>query len=177
MGFNVNNESSRSELMACWIFGLTFASLLALFWSPGAPEKRIWLFSCQMLHFVSQTVANLDYLMVGAGQVALQAVKPKQALQFPICHILTLRQSQCLNLKSWGCDSTIDCSYFSFSLWTTTSELILTQSDGVIDSKAAENFLHVSGVKETVSFDYHLERFWGSRLCNKYFWRNLGRVM
>lgn len=41
-----------------------------------------------------------------------------------------------------------------------TLEHILTQSNGVIDAKAAKNFLYVSGMKETVSLDYHLEGFW-----------------
>lgn len=36
----------------------------------------------------------------------------------------------------------------------------LTQSNGVIDAEAAEYFLYVSGVKETISFYYHFERFW-----------------
>lgn len=35
----------------------------------------------------------------------------------------------------------------------------LTQSNGVIDAEAAENFLDVPSVKETVSSDHHLERF------------------
>lgn len=40
-------------------------------------------------------------------------------------------------------------------------ESVLTQSKRVIDAKAAENFLYISGMKESVSFDNHLERFWG----------------
>lgn len=35
----------------------------------------------------------------------------------------------------------------------------LTQSNGVIDAEAAENFLDVPSVKETISSDHHLERF------------------
>ncbi len=62
-----------------------------------------------------------------------------------------------------------------------TSEQVLTQSNCVVDPKAAENFLYVSGVKVTISSDYHLERFWSgikltiyiifpcSRLCSVYF--------
>lgn len=41
-----------------------------------------------------------------------------------------------------------------------TLEFILTQSNCVIDAKAAENFLYISGMKETISLDDHLERFW-----------------
>lgn len=37
---------------------------------------------------------------------------------------------------------------------------VLTQSNCVIDAKAAKNFLYVSGMKETVPLDDHLEGFW-----------------
>lgn len=100
--------------MACWLFGPTFA----LFWSPGAPERRIWLFSCQMLHFVSQTVANFAHLMVGAEQVALQAVTPKswKVLKIPCLSHTEARGwrptrptiPECQNLTSWGCNSSIN---------------------------------------------------------------------
>lgn len=37
---------------------------------------------------------------------------------------------------------------------------VLTQSVGVVDAEAAENLLYISGVKETISFDYNLKGFW-----------------
>lgn len=40
-----------------------------------------------------------------------------------------------------------------------TLEQILTQSNCVVDAETAENFLYISGVKETISFDYNLEGF------------------
>lgn len=60
-----------------------------------------------------------------------------------------------------------------------TWEQILTQSDCVVDAEAAENFLYVSRVKETVSFDHNLERFWGriKRPFNKYVFLALEYVM
>lgn len=48
-------------------------------------------------------------------------------------------------MKTWGseCDD----------------ERVLTQSQGVINTEAAENLLDISGMKEPVSFHHHLEGF------------------
>lgn len=40
-----------------------------------------------------------------------------------------------------------------------SAEAVLTQRDGVIKAEAAENLLHVPGVKEPVPSDHHLEGF------------------
>lgn len=36
----------------------------------------------------------------------------------------------------------------------------LTECNCVIDAEAAEDFLNIPGVEETISLDYDLERFW-----------------
>lgn len=40
-----------------------------------------------------------------------------------------------------------------------TAECELTRRDGVVDAKAAENLLDISGMEEPVPFDHHLEGF------------------
>ena len=44
-------------------------SVLALSWSPPAPEGKAWLISCNMLHSVDQLVANCVRLLFGAEQI------------------------------------------------------------------------------------------------------------
>lgn len=39
------------------------------------------------------------------------------------------------------------------------AERVLTRRDRVVNAKAAENLLDISGVEEPVPFDHHLEGF------------------
>lgn len=40
-----------------------------------------------------------------------------------------------------------------------TAECVLTRRDRVVNAKAAENHLDISGMEEPVPFDHHLEGF------------------
>ncbi len=43
----------------------------------------------------------------------------------------------------------------------------LTHGEGVVDTKAAKDSVHIAGVKESVPANYHFKRFWdrGNALC------------
>ncbi len=43
----------------------------------------------------------------------------------------------------------------------------LTHGEGVVDTKAAKDSVHIAGVKESVPSNYHFKRFWdrGNTLC------------
>lgn len=36
----------------------------------------------------------------------------------------------------------------------------LTFSEGVVDSEAAQDFIHISGMEEAITSDHHLEGLW-----------------
>ncbi len=43
----------------------------------------------------------------------------------------------------------------------------LTHGEGVVDTEAAKDSVHIAGMKESVPSNYHLKRFWdrGMTLC------------
>lgn len=43
----------------------------------------------------------------------------------------------------------------------------LTHGEGVVDTEAAKDSVHIAGMKESVPSNYHLKRFWdkGKTLC------------
>lgn len=43
------------------------------------------------------------------------------------------------------------------------SDVSLTFSEGVVDSKAAQNFINISGMEETITSHHHLEGLWVKR--------------